>query len=428
MGVHLARRFGCAGICLALAAVLVCMPLSAAARQNHGRTESITALVGARIYSSPSAKPIADGIILIANGKITAVGSRGRLKVPADAKTIDCSGRTIVAGFWNSHVHFTEPKWRGADTASASALSSQLQDMLTRYGFTSVVDTGSDTKNTVSLRKRIDSGEVAGPRILTAGLPLYPEHGIPYYVLESGIPPDVIKLLKQPATPSEAVRAVDEDVAQGADIIKLFVVSWVRRNGRPTPLPMRLDIVQAAVNEAHRKGMLVFAHPSTIEGVELVLKGHVDVLAHTIEGPEDWTPAVVAQLKAANVSLIPTLALFNSPTEINQGILHEVKSYADAGGTILFGTDIGYLTNYPDLTREFGLLSRAGLTFQQILEALTTAPAARLGFAKSTGRIAKGMDADLVVLDGDPARDVQPFSRVETTMRAGRIIYQAPRK
>jgi imidazolonepropionase-like amidohydrolase len=110
----------------------------------------------------------------------------------------------------------------------------------------------------------------------------------------------------------------------------------------------------------------------------------------------------------------------NSPIEINRGILNEVKSYADASGRIMFGTDIGCLTNYPDLTREFDLLKRAGLTFPQILASLTTAPAERLGFAKSSGCVEKGIDADLVVLDGDHA-----FSRVDMTMRKGRIIYQA---
>lgn len=88
-------------------------------------------------------------------------------------------------------------------------------------------------------------------------------------------------------TPEEAVRAVDENIAQGADIIKSFVVHIVRRDGKFVPVPMSLGIVQAATSEAHRKGKLVFAHPSTIEGEELVLRGHVDVLAHTIEDPEN---------------------------------------------------------------------------------------------------------------------------------------------
>jgi len=111
------------------------------------------------------------------------------------------------------------------------------------------------------------------------------------------------------------------------------------------PLPMQLPIVQAAADEAHRKGKLVFAHPSTIEGVELVLQGHVDVLAHTTEDPDQWNAALVKRLKSANVSLIPTLTLFsgeNGPDAAHEGILREVKSYSDAGGKILFGTDVGY--------------------------------------------------------------------------------------
>jgi hypothetical protein len=89
--------------------------------------------------------------------------------------------------------------------------------MLTRYGFTSVADTGSLLSNTVAIRKRIASGEIAGPRILTAGLPLYPKDGIPYYVLDT-IPPDVVKMIPS-RLPEEAVRAVNENIAQGTDII-----------------------------------------------------------------------------------------------------------------------------------------------------------------------------------------------------------------
>ena len=406
---------------------LLWLPQSAAQQRSINAGQQII-LKGARIYPAPGVPPIKNGAVVIDNGKIAAIGPNDavRFRVRDNAKVIHCEGKTVVAGFWNSHVHFTEPKWQNASTLPAGQLSSQLQDMLTRYGFTSVVDTTSLPTDTTALRRRIESGEVAGPRILTAAIALYPAGAIPYYVLETE-PPEVIKLLKQPATPQEAVQAVDDDLAQGADIIKLFVVSWANRNGKHVPVPMRLDIVQAAVNEAHRKGKPVFAHPSTIEGVNLVLAGHVDVLAHTIEYPDDWTPAVVAKLRSADVSLIPTLALFNSPTEINQGILHEVKSYSDAGGRILFGTDVGYLTNYADLTREFELLKRAGLTFPQILASLTTAPAERLGFAKTTGRLANGMDADLVILDGDPAQDIMALSRVNLTIRKGKIIYESAR-
>lgn len=390
------------------------------------------ALVGATIYPAPSQPPITNGVVLIENEKIMEVGEKRKLQIPADVQTIDCTGRTIVAGFWNSHVHFTEPKWENAANLPSTQLTKQLQEMLTRYGFTSVVDTGSLLPNTLVLRARIESSDVAnkvaGPRILTAGSPLFPKDGIPYYLVDT-LPPDILKLLDQPATPEEAVRAVDEHVAQGADIIKLFTVSPVHREGKLVWQPMPLAMVQAATAEAHRKGKLVFAHPSIVEGAEIVIRGHVDVLAHTVEDPEHWDNSLVARLKAANVSLIPTLTLFsgeNGPDAAHEGILREVKSYADAGGQILFGTDVGYLTDYPLLTREFQLLARAGLTFDQILAALTTAPAVRFGFAATTGRVAIGQDADLVVLSGDPARDIRAFSRVALTLRLGNILYRDP--
>jgi imidazolonepropionase-like amidohydrolase len=429
---------------LLTALTLLVLPiLSSPRRQELEKSSPVKhrlALVGGTIYPAPFQPQISNGVVLIEDGKIIAVGERAKLQIPPGAETIDCTGRTIVAGFWNSHVHFTEPKWENAANLPPAQLTKQLQEMLTRYGFTSVVDTGSLLPNTLAIRARIQSGPIpdkgtgegadkaAGPRILTAGSPLFPKDGIPYYLVDT-LPPDVLKLLDQPATPEGAVRAVDEHVAQGADIIKLFTVSPVHHEGKFVWQPMALAIVQAATAEAHHKGKLVFAHPSTVEGAELVIRGHVDVLAHAVEDLEHWDNSLVARLKAANVSLIPTLTLFsgeNGPDAAHQGILREVKSYADAGGQILFGTDIGYLTDYSLLTREFELLARAGLTFDQTLAALTTAPAARFGFARTTGRVAVGQDADLVVLNGDPARDIKAFSRVASTLRSGNIIYRDP--
>ena len=145
------------------------------------------------------------------------------------------------------------------------------------------------------------------------------------------VPPGVVKLIYQPATPEEAIRAVGDLVANGADIIKLFVVSWVRRDGK-----------------------------ITLKESELVLQGHVDVLAHATEDPDQWNAALVKRLKSASVSLIPTLTLFsgeNGPDAAHEGILREVKSYADAGGKILFGTDVGY-EDYSLLATGKGVIGR----------------------------------------------------------------------
>jgi imidazolonepropionase-like amidohydrolase len=133
------------------------------------------ALVGARIYPAPNAEPIMNGVVVVRNGKIASVGESAALRVPKGMRTIDCTGEILVAGLWNTHVHFMEPKWNHAADLPAQQLTSQLQDMLTGYGFTSVVDIGSVLENTVALRRRIMDGEVAGPRILTAGLIIFPK-------------------------------------------------------------------------------------------------------------------------------------------------------------------------------------------------------------------------------------------------------------
>jgi imidazolonepropionase-like amidohydrolase len=86
------------------------------------------ALVGGTIYAGPNEEPIRDGIILISGGRISAVGSKGQIEIPQNTNFLDCSGRTITAGFWNSHVHFMERKWANASTIPPSELSRQLQD------------------------------------------------------------------------------------------------------------------------------------------------------------------------------------------------------------------------------------------------------------------------------------------------------------
>jgi imidazolonepropionase-like amidohydrolase len=141
----------------------------------------VTALVGGRVQPAPDAAAISDGVVIITNGVITAAGRRGDVPVPSGATVIDCAGGTVTAGFWNSHVHFTGPQFRAADTAPAAQLADGLREMLTSRGVVHAVDTGSWLANTLALRRRVEGGEVPGPSILTAGSGFAPVGGSPYY-------------------------------------------------------------------------------------------------------------------------------------------------------------------------------------------------------------------------------------------------------
>ena len=401
---------------LVLLLAIAAMPSISGAQQSPA---GALALVGCRIYTSPTAEPIEDGVVIVKGGRITEVDSGRSTNIPEGITTINCSGKVITAGFQNSHVHFTEDKWDKAAGQPASKLTEQLITMLVRYGFTTVVDTGSLLPNTVALRRRIEAHEIIGPRILTAGVPLYPPDGIPYYV-KDGAPPDMLKLLPQPSAPTEAVDFVWQNFSGGADIVKLFTGSWINKQ---TVLPMPIEVATAVVAEAHLQHKLVFSHPSNVAGLEVALRAHVDVLAHMVEDTQGFTAEHIRRMAAQKMALIPTLHLFAHDNNI-EDIRREVRHYQQAGGQIVFGTDGGYSPEY-DPTDEYVQMARAGLTWRQILASLTTSPAMRFGENSSRGRIVKGMEADLIVLSGDPSADVRAFANVTAVIRGGRIIYQA---
>ena len=157
-----------------------CISILSVTGQSLARDKNKSlALIGAKIYPSPLEKPIDKGVVLILNGKIVALGEEGKIRIPPNTESIDCTGLTLMAGFWNSHVHFIESKWEKAASMPPSQLTRQLQDMLTRYGFTTVFDTGSYWEITKTIRQRIDSGVVNGPRIFSTGAILFSKGGLP---------------------------------------------------------------------------------------------------------------------------------------------------------------------------------------------------------------------------------------------------------
>ena len=250
--------------------------------------------------------------------------------------------------------------------APAEQLQNGLEQMVNRYGFTSVVDTGSYLPNTLALRARVESGELRGPRIRTTGAGFVPAGGSPAYL-------DV--RLPELDSADAAVRRVTETLDSGVDALKLFTGTFLSVSNVAV---MPDDVVAAAVGVAHQREKLVIAHPQSLAGVRAALAGGVDILAHTAPGEGPWPEDLLDGLMARRTVLVPTLALWRfelsrqdvpvPPAIIDryeQDAIGQASTFVSRGGLMLFGTDVGY-TNQYDPTEEYRLLAEAGLTHDQV--------------------------------------------------------------
>ena len=381
-----------------------------------GRAQNL-AITRATVYTAPDAPSRRDVTVVIRHGVITGVGEH--LRIPKNVETIFCPGCVVLAGFWNAHVHFMEPKWNEAANQPADKLTRQMSEMLTHSGFTTVVDTGSDGENTIALRRRVDSGEVLGPRIMTAGIPLFPAHALPYYLAE--LPAELKAKMAQPETAADAAKIVDKDRAAGCDIVKLFTGSIVSP-GHITPMPEA--IARAAADEAHRHGQLVFAHSSNLEGTKVAIDAGVDVLAHTPEVTSGIDKAMLQRMITQHMTIIPTLKLFSRDDNIAniRGLDYQ---FHQLGGRLVYGTDTGFLLDY-DQSEEFRQLMQAGFGFREVLAMLTTAPADLFHLSLREGKVMPGMKGDLTILSEDPASgNPEAFTSVRYTIRGGNVIWHS---
>jgi imidazolonepropionase-like amidohydrolase len=292
-----------------------------------------------------------------------------------------------------------------------------MQEMLNRWGFTTVWDLGSDPRNSLPLRVRVESGEVPGPQILLAGA-IFPKGGHPIY-----LPAEM--QLPEAATPDEAAQMAKARLALGLDGVKLMAGAYM---GSKPVVNMDVGVAEAAVRIAHAQGRPVFAHPQNKAGVNVVIAAHVDVMAHTVPTEPDYTADELSAFKAQGIALIPTLSLWTtvvSDPAISEHLVRsgvkQLETFSANGGPILFGTDVGFTKLY-DTTLEYEYMHRA-LSAPQVLASLTINPAT---YFKATrkGRVKEGLDADMVVLDADPIADVRNLAKVAYTIRAGKLIYE----
>lgn len=434
---------------LALAAGLVhplaarTTTISAAARQAQP-TAGAVAIVHARIVDGTGQAPF-EGTVVVRNGRIAEVGPQ--VEPPADARVVEGRGKTLLPGFFDLHTHLLAR----ASNPLAPDIAKQLASYL-YCGVTSVVEMGSDPESYEPFRQLLASGALRGPHVSFAARFAVPGgHGA-----EAGRA-DLHTF--QVVTPREAHAAMRQALSYRPDLIKVFTDGW-RYGTEQNLASMEPETLTAIADDARAAQVPVFTHTVTVEGTRNAIKSGVNVLAHGI-GDQDADPAVVQAFHDRDMTYVSTLSVFeprdhrvNTPllwdvveppmrerldaprTESGPGnvmqllqarkirwrhLLLNVKAMKAAGVRIGVGTDAG-MPSAPhgwSTLLEMRLLVEAGLTPLEAITAGTANAAVALHVDADRGTIAAGKRADLVLVDGDPTRDIAELERVSTVFFDG---------
>jgi len=333
----------------------------------------------------------------IANGEIVRIIPAAEFERRPLRTSIDLGAATILPGLVDAHVHL-EIGGAAVDNALAAL----------RAGFTTVVDLGATSDAVIRVRDRVDTGTIIGPRIVAAGL----WAGVKNGVCEFG----GIGIADGPAGFRARVR---ENVAAGADVIKVCVSNWLAPAfQKPGEYEIDDASLAAAIDESRRLKRLVVAHAISLGSVKASLKAGVNGLAHAAFVDE----ATAAEMKRAGMFMIPTLAslVAERTGPAAQALRQSVGIAHRAGVPLVFGTDGGVLPHGQN-SKEFVAMAAAGIPPIDTIRAATVNAARAFG-PGLTGRIVVGVRADLIAVDGNPLEDVAAMTRVVFVMRNGRVV------
>jgi len=376
-------------------AIAVCL-LFLTACSGSATPAGTIALVGGAIFDGTGGEVIPDGVVLVRDGRIAAVGRRSAVEIPPDAEVRDVSGMTVLPGLINTHVH------DAYDTATLVAWA--------QGGVTTVRDLTPRTGDlaAVSALYAFRDAALSDPRcarLVGASPMLCNPDGYGFLALSS---------------PEEAAGTVGRFLDAGADLIKIGIES--RQGTRTWPL-ISQDLVDAIVSAAHARGAYVSAHVSQPAHVEMALDAGVDELAHMAYG--FVSDELVARIVAAGIIWVPTLELWHGVGYGRHGVDTNLLRFVRAGGTVALGTDYGGYAIPFDLgtpITEIRLMSGASLTPMEILLSATRNAARACGLADSVGTLETGKVADVLVVEGDPLTDLEALTRVRLVLRAGVVI------
>lgn len=430
--------------------LLCLLPISCLTAQENLRPDVPVALVGGMLLDGYETDPVHHSVVVFENGRITAVGQNHNTDIPRNAVVINVAGKTIMPGLIDAHMHIDLIGHGEYDDYYAllngmerlhEAMPIAAKQMM-RGGVTSGLDLGAPFE-VLEFRERVRNGEIPGPRLTISG---------PWLtrVYLDGVP-DAYQVVVE--SPRDAAQKTRELIERGSDVIK----TWVG---------LTAEEYVAVVDEAHKHGVKVHAHLYDPDAIRMAIDAGVDVFQHvgSARNPP-YDDALVSEIAHKNIPIVQTIShriwvypatvafperLYDPvykkdmPADIYESFVQSFDNFhrnsyfydigqetrnaeRSAGQFIAHGAYMGVGTDAASplnmhteaMWREMSALVEVGMTPIQVISAATKTNAEILGQFDELGTIEPGKLADIIVVDGDPLRNIENLDHVDIVIKDG---------
>lgn len=402
-----------------------------------------TVITGGNLIDGIGGDPLRNAVLYIEDEKIVAIGEKGELDIPKNAKVIDVSGKTIIPGLIDAHLHYSGSRisdgpmgrLKIGEACKAIRAAVDAHSML-KMGYTGARDCGGTIG--IWLKKAIDEGTVPGPRIMASRLCINNTYG---HIGSNPLPLKLAEAMGQSYADGvpECLTAVRTQLREGADFIK--IASGLKGESRKFPKCMpsySFEEIKAMSDEAHRAYTIVASHCQGVDGIITSLKAGVDTIEHGTEFDEEcaklsveldriFVPTLAIQIKRPGYGLRD--ASDELREELNRKLYESVRIAHERGVRIASASDfsggdgLGALPmgkNALDLER----LVTAGLSPMESIVSATKIASEAMMMEDVIGTLEPGKYADLVVVNGNPLEDItmlQDESKIGMVLKGGEI-------
>jgi imidazolonepropionase-like amidohydrolase len=411
---------------------------------ESSRRQALRIRVG-RLLDGTGGPAVEDAALLVIDGRIADVGRDEAVATADDARTLDLPGTTALPGLMDAHVHVTLPPTIDPLASLAAETDEDLvvrgtvaSERMVRAGITTAFDCGARGITAYAVRDAIARGLSLGPRLMVSGRPVTQTRGHCHFF---GGEADGVAGVR------EAVRRLLED--EGADGIKIMATGGGLTPGTDSRhASYSIEELAAAVDEAHRLGKKVTSHAHGVPGIDNASKAGIDSIQHCTMLGKDWEWAFDEEVARGMVErgtrAIPTISAGTryevetgrelAQLQPNPGRMTRADWWAngralhDAGVTLVPGTDVGI--NFTDFGEELFIELEAwvgaGMEPGHVIHCATGRAAWHLGIEGETGTLVPGLQADVLIVDGAPDRDITDLRRTRFVLKGGQRVQPTP--